>query len=92
MHRDIKGANILLTKRGQRIICLLGDFGVGREISTMTNLALTQTGTIFAMSPELIKNLPYGIGTDIWSLGVLLYEMCELERPFSGASNAEIEH
>ena len=90
MHRDIKAANIFLSKRGENTICLLGDFGVSCEITAMTSLVHAQTGTIFVRSPELIEGLPYDMSTDIWSLGCLLYEICELERPFNGVKNAEI--
>ena len=43
----------------------------------------TIIGTPYCMSPEICSNLPYTIKTDIWSLGVILYEMCALRKPFN---------
>jgi len=43
-------------------------------------------GTPYYISPEIVDNLPYSFKTDIWSLGVILYEMCALKPPFDGRS------
>lgn len=48
--------------------------------------ASTIVGTPYYLSPEIIENLPYNFKSDMWSLGVLLYEMCALKPPFNGAS------
>jgi NIMA (never in mitosis gene a)-related kinase len=48
--------------------------------------AQTIVGTPYYLSPEIIENSPYNFKSDIWSLGVLLYEMCALKPPFNGAS------
>lgn len=41
-------------------------------------------GTPYYLSPEIVQEVPYGFKTDIWSLGILCYEMCALEPPFNG--------
>ena len=46
--------------------------------------AVTIVGTPYYLSPEIIQNNPYNSKSDIWSLGVLLYEMCALKPPFNG--------
>ena len=48
--------------------------------------AQTIVGTPYYLSPEIIENAPYNFKSDMWSLGVLLYEMCALKPPFGGAS------
>ena len=45
-------------------------------------------GTPFYLSPELIRSSPYGESSDIWALGVLLFELLTLKRPFDGANIA----
>lgn len=41
-------------------------------------------GTPYYLSPEMINNIPYSFKSDIWSIGVVLYELCSLKPPFSG--------
>lgn len=43
-------------------------------------------GTPYYLSPEIINNTPYSFKSDVWSLGIILYEMCALKFPFSGSS------
>lgn len=51
-------------------------------IKNTRDLLVTQNGTPYYMAPELFAEKPYQFEADIWSLGVLLYEMCALEFPF----------
>lgn len=79
IHRDIKTQNIFLTKRK---IAKLGDFGIARILSLTKDKAKTMIGTPYYLAPEIIKNEPYSFSCDIWSLGVVLYELCTLKPPF----------
>ena len=60
----------------------LGDFGIARILAHTKAEAKTMVGTPYYISPEIVENKPYSFKTDIWSLGVILYEMCALKPPF----------
>ncbi|KAG5181394.1 kinase-like domain-containing protein, partial [Tribonema minus] len=85
LHRDLKAPNIFLTARG---VVKLGDFGVARalEASTGGACARTQIGTPHYLSPEICQDQPYGKKSDMWALGVVLYEMFALRVPFQAGN------
>jgi hypothetical protein len=82
VHRDIKPGNILLTPEG---IVKVTDFGIARSLS---DSSLTQTGTVMGTAhysaPEQVQGLSATPATDLYSAGVVLYEMLTGDRPFSG--------
>lgn len=59
-------------------------------LGTTCENAQTIVGTPYYLSPEIVENKPYSYSSDIWSLGILLYEMCCLEPPFNGRSIHEL--
>jgi len=77
IHRDIKPENCLIDKYDNVKIC---DFGWAVEISKGERI--TFCGTFEYMAPEIIKELPYNQMIDVWSLGVLLYELIHSFSPF----------
>ena len=88
VHRDIKPSNIMLNKQG---IVKVMDFGIAKVLGTrgMTKTG-TQMGTAFYMSPEQVLNRGADIRSDIYSLGVTLYEMLTANVPFNGDSDYQV--
>ena len=87
IHRDIKSQNIFLMKNGKLKI---GDFGIAKALTNTKINASTVIGTPYYFSPEIINGEPYNYKTDIWSLGVVLYEMCCLKLPFESNNIAQL--
>ena len=85
VHRDIKPANIMLTSDGQGKIA---DFGIARIESSSMTQAGTVLGTPAYMSPEQFMGQVVDARTDIYSSGVLLYQLLTGERPFEGGMSA----
>jgi len=89
IHRDVKPANILFRKDGTP---LLSDFGIAKQ--TRGDAELTSTGTIlgspFYMSPEQAEGMKVDGRSDIYSLGIIFYEMLMGERPYLGDSAIKV--
>ncbi|KAG2777364.1 Serine/threonine-protein kinase [Phytophthora cactorum] len=79
IHRDMKPQNILIGSRQQIKLC---DFGFARAIAHDTSLLRSIKGTPLYMAPELVQEKPYNYTVDLWSLGVILYELAVGKPPF----------
>lgn len=83
IHRDIKPDNILICKYKIKI----ADFGFAREFINENALLNTICGTPLYMAPEIIVHNEYGIKSDIWSLGVILYQIIYKKFPYEKIKN-----
>ena len=84
MHRDIKSENMLLTEDG---ICKLSDLGISRIVDEQQK---TLCGTPYYVSPEIASGLDYDYNSDIWSLGIVLYEIITGIKPFDKPNPSEL--
>jgi serine/threonine-protein kinase len=96
VHRDIKPANLFLSRRpdGRSILKIL-DFGIAKRLADKRHRSLTNParslGSPWYMSPEQMMDSSHvDFRTDIWSVGVLLYELLTGEHPFDGESIPEV--
>jgi eukaryotic-like serine/threonine-protein kinase len=95
IHRDLKSANVVVMPEGRAKVL---DFGIARRVATVgaptSSATLTGAGTISGtlacMAPELLRDQPADARSDIWALGVLLYELAAGRRPFAGDTAFEL--
>jgi NIMA (never in mitosis gene a)-related kinase 1/4/5 len=80
IHCDMKSANVFITESGYK----LADMNVSKV--NKSGLIHTQTGTPYYASPEVWRDEPYDNRSDIWSLGIIIYEMAALKLPFNGTT------
>jgi eukaryotic-like serine/threonine-protein kinase len=88
VHRDVKPGNILLTASGEvRVV----DFGIARALGAANTTAPgLLLGSVHYCSPEQVLGEPVGSASDVYSLGIVLYELLTGERPFDGPSPAAV--
>jgi eukaryotic-like serine/threonine-protein kinase len=87
VHRDVKPENILLADDGR---IKIGDFGLARATSANTAAGAQLLGTIAYLAPELVTRGTADARSDIYSLGIMLYEMLTGEQPYKGEQPMQI--
>jgi serine/threonine protein kinase/beta-lactam-binding protein with PASTA domain len=89
VHRDLKPENVLLADDGR---IKIGDFGLARAASANTATGNALLGTIAYLSPELVTRGVADTRSDIYAVGIMLYEMLAGEQPFRGEQAFQIAH
>jgi hypothetical protein len=87
IHRDIKPGNVMVTKEG---VIKVVDFGIARVAGGGKTLTGSLIGTLGYMSPQLFRDTPADVQSDIWSVGIMFYELLAGRRPFEGDTAALI--
>ena len=96
VHRDLKSANVVVTPEGRAKVL---DFGIARrqtparaetETQAMTSAPGAAAGTVAYMAPEVLRGAEASARSDIWALGVILYEMATGRLPFAGGEASDV--
>ena len=85
LHRDLKPSNIMISLDGN---VKIADFGLARQLRATNDFTKSFTGTTSYMSPERVREDKYGLKSDLWSLGVILYQCAIGNYPFGGKKAA----
>lgn len=85
MHRDFKVANVLL----HNSVCKIADLGFAKQMEKK-QMAKTILGTSLTMAPEVLQEKAYGFEADIWSIGVVYYQMMYGKYPYMGMNDYDI--
>ncbi|MFP2905006.1 protein kinase domain-containing protein [Pyxidicoccus sp. 3LFB2] len=95
LHRDLKAQNVMVIPRAEGFTVKLVDFGIARVQAPEGLTGLTSAGAVLgtpvAMAPEQIRGQAVDARTDLYSLGVLLYQLLTGRLPFEGTSAVEVE-
>ena len=89
VHRDIKLENILVKYENDKkedFIVKLTDYGVSKQLSSNTTIK-TIIGTKYTMAPEILEGLKYNNKCDLWSIGVIMYQLAFKEFPYTGQTD-----
>ena len=89
MHRDVKPENVLVSPTGT---VKVADFGLSRATTAHTSSGQALVGTVAYLSPELISGSPADARSDVYAVGILLYELLTGRQPFTAASPVQVAY
>lgn len=89
IHRDLKPENILLSGKESDVVLKIADFGLSRRVLP-DNYVETVRGSPFYMAPEVLQFQRYDYKVDMWSVGVILFELLNGYPPFRGRTNFQL--
>src|SRR5690606_34182676 len=89
LHRDLKPENVLLADDGR---IKIGDFGLARATTANTATGAALLGTIAYLSPELVTRGTADVRSDIYAVGIMMYEMLTGSQPFTGEQPMQIAY
>lgn len=89
VHRDMKPENVLVSRDGR---IKVADFGLARAATHHTGTGATLVGTVAYISPELVKGSPADERSDIYAVGIMLFEMLTGHQPYTGASPIQVAY
>ena len=93
VHRDLKLGNVLIKftdEKRNNFIPKLTDYGFSKELNKYNYASCTHLGTPATMAPEIMMNSPYNEKSELWSVGVMMYQLYYREVPYEGNSENEI--
>ena len=86
VHRDIKLDHFLIKYAGNNKVFKLTDYGISKQLSSVTKCYTHAIGTPLTMAPEVLNEEDYNYKCDLWSLGVIIYQLFFKEYPYKGES------
>ena len=90
IHRDIKLENILVKNDNSDYVVKLTDYGISKQLMTISQKCQTNAGTQMTMAPEIIKGEKYDNKCDLWSIGIIIYQLSFKEYPYKGETGVSL--
>ena len=90
VHRDLKLENILIKYENKKLIFKLTDYGLSKQLLTISKRMTSKIGTYHFIAPEILKGESYNQECDLWSLGVIIYVLYFRKYPYNGEDNLAI--